>query len=394
MAYVRHLDGSTMSYWTKRRNVAKQINQHLQDIVDHDEQIVNETLVLAVAGAETIDRELIERSVESGTPGRSDEEPCSESYPDFLIVDDIDSAGFNYSDSKSDSDSDASRLPECDPNSELPKELKHWAIKHNITHLALGELLPVLQKYHSSLPKDPRTLLSTGRLDGIKNIDGGQYYHFGIRAGIVATFMCNHSIFHSSQKFHLQVNIDGLPIFKSSNTQLWPILGLLVNLPQSHLKAEPFVIGLFSGKEKPKNPEEFLCDFVDDMSDIESNGLEYQGQLHKVFVSAIICDAPARAYVKQVKSHSGYYGCEKCTFRGVYAGKMTFPKLNAPLRTDLSFTSRLDNNHHIGPNPLSRLSNLGMVSRFPLDYMHLVACVLDERSTEISPGTTYEIAGL
>ena len=28
------------------------------------------------------------------------------------------------------------------------------------------------------------------------------------------------------------------------------------------------------------------------------------------------CDTPARAYVKNIKGHSGYFGCEKCSQEG------------------------------------------------------------------------------
>ena len=45
-------------------------------------------------------------------------------------------------------------------------------------------------------------------------------------------------------------------------------------------------------------------------------------------VSNIICDAPARAFVKAVKGHNAYHGCDKCTQTSEYIGnKMTFPEL-------------------------------------------------------------------
>lgn len=85
-----------------------------------------------------------------------------------------------------------------------------------------------------------------------------------------------------------------------------------------------------------------------------------------------------RPFVKGIKGHSGYAGCEKCTQHGVFANKVTFPETNAPLRTDLSFDRQEDVLHHIGENPFSPL-NLGMVSCFPLDYMHLVCLGVTRR---------------
>ena len=65
-----------------------------------------------------------------------------------------------------------------------------------------------------------------------------------------------------------------------------------------------------------------------------------------------------------------------------YVGKMTFPDIDAPLRTDVSFDEMRDEEHHIGQPPLQGLS-LGMVSQFPLDYMHLVCLGVVKRLLQI-----------
>lgn len=96
--------------------------------------------------------------------------------------------------------------------------------------------------------------------------------------------------------------------------------------------------------------------------------------INKVFsfhISAVICDTPARCFIKRVKGHSGYSGCDKCSQHGKWIGKMTFPETNASLRTDRLFKERKDEEHHLGLSPFEGTS-LGMVSQFPLDYMHLV----------------------
>ena len=52
---------------------------------------------------------------------------------------------------------------------------------------------------------------------------------------------------------------------------------------------------------------------------------------------------------------------------------MTFPETDAPLRTDIAFDEMMDEEHHVQPCVLRRLSpSLGLVSQFTLDYMHLV----------------------
>lgn len=50
---------------------------------------------------------------------------------------------------------------------------------------------------------------------------------------------------------------------------------------------------------------------------------------------------------------------------------MTYPEQDAPLRTDASFDEMENPDHHKSESPLSRLG-IGLVSTFPLDYMHLV----------------------
>lgn len=65
-----------------------------------------------------------------------------------------------------------------------------------------------------------------------------------------------------------------------------------------------------------------------------------------------MCDTSARAFVKNIKSHNGYFGCDKCTQRGVYLTdywRMTFPEVDAPLCTDASFAAMDNEEHYNGP---------------------------------------------
>ena len=63
----------------------------------------------------------------------------------------------------------------------------------------------------------------------------------------------------------LQINIDGLPLFKSSRIRLWPILGLLLS---ANMK-EPVVIEMYCGHTKPSSTEEFLKDFIAQLQKLE-----------------------------------------------------------------------------------------------------------------------------
>ncbi|XP_046408651.1 uncharacterized protein LOC124173179 isoform X1 [Ischnura elegans] len=101
--------------------------------------------------------------------------------------------------------------------------------------------------------------------------------------------------------------------------------------------------------------------------------VEVAGTVHKVAISAIICDAPARAFLKCVKGHTGFYGCERCCQRGVYLNsKVVFNECDAELRTDDTFKNRNQKDHHLANSPLENIQNFGMVSQFPLDFMQQV----------------------
>ena len=43
---------------------------------------------------------------------------------------------------------------------------------------------------------------------------------------------------------------------------------------------------------------------------------------------------------------AGYSGCERCMQSGEWAGKMTFPEMDAQLRSDISFDEMSDDDHH------------------------------------------------
>lgn len=84
----------------------------------------------------------------------------------------------------------------------------------------------------------------------------------------------------------------------------------------------------------------------------------------------LICEA--RSFAKCVKGFNGYFSCSKCMQEGDYNNhQMLFPEINAKLRTDENFINQKNEEHHYGRSIFERV-NLGMVSQFPLDYMHLV----------------------
>lgn len=114
-----------------------------------------------------------------------------------------------------------------------------------------------------------------------------------------------------------------------------------------------------------------------------SSGFNINGKRVFMKVTSVICDAPARAFIKAIKMHTGYSGCGKCTQSGLFIkNQMTFPENNAPLRTDLSFRQMTDEDHHTGTSPLTDTS-IDMVGAFPHDYMHLVCLGVTQRLLDL-----------
>jgi len=275
----------------------------------------------------------------------------------------IDSDGTPVNSDYNDSADDVSDITDGDDS--VISDLREWVFKHNIPHVAINDLLKILRGRYPELPKDSRTLMQTCTSVQVQDFAGGSYHHFGLVDGL-KNVIDKFGIYDSL--ICLQVNIDGLPLFRSSAAQFWPILGLVTNCSTK----EPFVIGLFYGSNKPSSATEYLQQFVQEFSAVQRDGFWYTDKQYNVQLSAVICDTPARAFVKVIKGHTGYHGCDKCIQEGQYvSNRMTFPEISSALRTDESFAAQSDVFHHLGVSPFSCLS-VGMISNFPIDYMHSV----------------------
>ena len=264
-----------------------------------------------------------------------------------------------------DGDSDGDDAEEKKPK--LKDRIKDWAVKCKTPLSHLSWLLSILKDYHPDLPSDARTLLRTPCSYDIENVANGQFHYFGVKTNVEEALERD-SFLLDCEEIHIQFNVDGLPLFKSSKEEFWPILGKI----QEESEGSPFVVALWVGKSKPSDSNIFLNKFVEEMSSLQQNGLMFKGVHIKVDILNFVCDTPARAYIKKTKYHNGYAACDNCTTYGDrYMNRTIFEQLNAPERTDVAFDEMIDDEHHTGESILGQL-NLKMVSQFPLDYMHLV----------------------
>ena len=151
-------------------------------------------------------------------------------------------------------------------------------IKNNpsLTRSCINDILHLFREFtNEKVPIDSRTFLHTPRdpsrdIKTLKSGGGGQYYHFGVQRSInqvLQSFFAKNPL---SSSIQIDINVDGLSIFKSSQTHFWPILGRLFGENPSGV----FIIGLYSGDKKPE-ANEFLENLISDLSKTFEEGVVY-----------------------------------------------------------------------------------------------------------------------
>jgi hypothetical protein len=101
--------------------------------------------------------------------------------------------------------------------------LADWAMQYKITHTALNGLLGILGEFIPGLPRRATTLLQTGSVDPkhIKAVGKGEFHYFGLEKACLQLMdsLLRNSICDLSHlvQLEMQFNIDGLPLFKSSD---------------------------------------------------------------------------------------------------------------------------------------------------------------------------------
>lgn len=247
------------------------------------------------------------------------------------------------------------------------EKFKNWACTHNITHSSLSQLITLIKPKYPFLAVDPRTILGTPRTVMTTKLDNGEMFYFGVKTELERKLR---TIKLSENIVSIQFNIDGFSPFKNSYIEFWPILGKIDNIEGQ----KPFVVAVFGGRGKPLPVETYLGNFVNEMNDLLATGIKFNDKQLNMVISLFSCDAPARAFLKQIKGHTSKNGCERCTQQTVYENKRHFYPVGmaAQNRHDADFSRDNEENNHIkGFSPLLSL-HIGLVTQFVLDPMHLV----------------------
>ena len=182
----------------------------------------------------------------------------TEEYNDFpewatQIYDDSDEENIDFTEELNESET-------------LTDKLVSWAVKFNISQTACSNLLSFLNKLHPDLPKDARSLRSTRRSVNIRNVAGGEYFYFSLQYWL-SIFTERYPLNNDINQLDLHINVDGVPIFKSSTNSLWPILCLVKSTGWC-----PFPIAVYFSKSKPTSLDDYMEDLVSEITILEKTG--------------------------------------------------------------------------------------------------------------------------
>ncbi|CAB4036659.1 Hypothetical predicted protein, partial [Paramuricea clavata] len=156
-------------------------------------------------------------------------------------------------------------------NYSLKDKLVTWVNNFQVKHNAVDALLKLLkQSGHSELPSTARALLATPRLVSIGHKSEMEYVYFPLEKALLENFQS-----YPDSVDTLEIGL--IPLFKSSQSSLWPVLCGIMNLTPVRI----FPIALTYGKSKPKNLD-FLHDTVRDLNIVLKQGLSCGSKVLKV----------------------------------------------------------------------------------------------------------------
>ncbi|KAF0756785.1 MADF domain-containing protein [Aphis craccivora] len=239
-----------------------------------------------------------------------------------------------YLSSETDEDDDIHLLKNDNDISSIISLITQWAITYNIPQNALSKLLLIFRQHScfETIPKDARTImLSNNAKPNLRVVEPGKYHHFGI-----------------------------------ANAYIYPN------------NESVFPIGIYCGKEKPKDSNDFIKDFIDESKVLIEQGLYIDSKKYNFSIRTMCCDVPAKSYILKIKGHSGFYSCSKCEIEGEYlANRICFPYTPSircpPTRTHQNYLVQSQEEHHVGNTSLlATLPMFDVITTFSLDYMHLV----------------------
>lgn len=248
----------------------------------------------------------------------------------------------------------------------IPEELYIFKLIFNLTDNAMQYLLDMLTRH--KVADVPSSLYKLNKLHKkpsleFTKLDNGDVAYLSIKDNLLYLLKQGMLVVEDNVPVTMKVNIDGLPLFKSSQVSLWPIL------VDFNMLQRPMPVSLFCGIGKPEL-NKFMDSFVAEVKELRSSGVQFENTIVKVGHVMFVCDAPARAHLMCILGHCAKSGCGYCRLKGVsYKSRVVFPTITGIPRSDQDYAEFKEDNQL----SLSLLANIvDLKSDFPIDYQHCI----------------------
>lgn len=234
--------------------------------------------------------------------------PVAENWPIENVINNSSDFSNNDDDNSTTQLFNSSSDNELSDKINLRDKIRSWIIQYKVSHNSANCILKIMKSEGLNIPKDVRTLMKTPKIYEIVPLGSdGSYVHYGLRNMLLPLLTKYINYIDFSNTLKLGINIDGIPITKSSKSQLWPILISVINCSQ--ISNIVLSIGIFRGTKKPVNIKSYFHPFIVDISSLLDTGMKINCIDFKFEIGYIVCDAPAKAFLLNVKGHNAYFGC-------------------------------------------------------------------------------------
>jgi hypothetical protein len=248
----------------------------------------------------------------------------------------------------------------------LAEELLLFFVLFNLSRKAMQYLLDILVRHGIDTPKTVFLLKKSTNVEKIHvDINNDEnFVYLGLKNNLSYIVRRKFSFLNIGfNDLNIQINVDGLPLYKSSNVSLWPILMKIYNVTM------PFPIALYCGIGKPKL-DTFLSKLCAELTDILTNHFSVNSYVFRISNVIFVCDTPARTFCQCIKGHTAYFGCGYCQQVGTYVNKtIAFSCYAGTSRSDISYFN-FEENNQLSISPLASI--VPLMTNFPPDYMHVV----------------------
>ena len=252
----------------------------------------------------------------------------------------------------------------------LAEDLLTFNVNYNVSNAGMQFLLSALRKHNiDGVPKSVYHLQKKNKTKGnavINHLDSGSFAYLGVKENLIVFLertLNTSSLTARELRIHAKINIDGLPLYKSSSSSLWPILISFGSDKQ------PYPVAIHLGRQKPEL-DGFVKELVGEINSLRLEGFTWNSVLVKLGNIIFVCDAPARAYLQCVLCHAAKRGCSYCSAESTYVlDRIVFPVDVGQARTDESY-SKMEENNQTKLSPLTSI--VGLNTAFPVEEMHCV----------------------